>query len=169
MRAAWLRAILILPGNVLVTIPAVLLYVTGYRWPEESRLPWVIAGAFQFAAGFLLAAWTMRLFASIGKGTAAPWNPPRKLVVAGPYRHVRNPMITSVLAMLAGEAMFLGSAAIAVWFGVFFLVNALYFPLVEEKELERRFGGNYVHYKQNVPRWLPRITAWTPPAPWEDQ
>ena len=167
MKTAWLRTILILPGNVLVTIPALLLYFTGYQWPEGNRLPWWVGGGVLLAAGLALAIWTMRLFAARGQGTAAPWNPPRRLVVAGPYRHVRNPMITSVLAMLAGEALVTGSAAVAVWLGVFFLVSSLYFPLVEEKELERRFGVEYTEYKRNVPRWLPRLTAWTPPESWE--
>ena len=167
MNAAWLRAILILPGNVLVTVPSLLLYFTGYRWPDESRWPLVAAGIALCASGLLLAVWTMRLFARLGRGTAAPWNPPRRLVVAGPYRHVRNPMITSVLAMLAGEALILESGVIAIWLGVFFLVNVLYFPLVEEKELIKRFGEDYRLYRSNVPRWLPRPTAWFPPLPGE--
>ena len=167
MTAAWLRAILILPGNVLVTVPALLLYFTGYRWPGEGRLPWLIAGGALLALGLALAVWTMRLFATRGQGTAAPWNPPKRLVVAGPYLHVRNPMMTSVFTMLAGETLATGSPALAVWFGVFFLANAIYLPLVEEKELERRFGVEYAEYRKNVPRWLPRLSAWTPPEVWE--
>jgi protein-S-isoprenylcysteine O-methyltransferase Ste14 len=127
----------------------------------------VAAGIALCASGLLLAVWTMRLFARVGRGTAAPWNPPRRLVVAGPYRHVRNPMITSVLAMLAGEALILESGVIAIWLGVFFLVNVLYFPLVEEKELIKRFGEDYRLYRSNVPRWLPRPTAWFTPLPGE--
>ena len=167
MATAWLRAILILPGNVLVTIPALLLYFTGYEWPGGDRLPQTIGGAALILAGLWLAAWTMLLFALVGQGTPAPWNPPKRLVVSGPYRHVRNPMITSVLAMLGGEALLAGSAAIAIWLGVFFLINVVYFKLVEEKKLEQRFGGEYTEYRRNVPRWLPRLSAWTPPVPWE--
>ena len=169
MNSAWIRAILILPGNVLVTIPELLLYFTGYQWPEENRLPWLIAGGVLFAAGLALAIWTMRLFAVLGKGTAAPWDPPKRLVVAGPYRHVRNPMITSVLTMLVGEFLILSSTVIAIWFGVFLLIQILYFPLVEEKELERRFGDDYVEYRKNVPRWIPRISAWIPAEASEKQ
>ena len=168
MTAAWLRAILILPGNVLVTIPVLLLYLTGYQWPEESRWPWIVAGGALFAAGLALAVWTMRLFAVRGRGTAAPWNPPKRLVVAGPYRHVRNPMMTSVFTMLAGETLVTGSFVLAIWFGVFFLVNAIYLPWVEEKELERRFGNDYLEYRRNVPRWLPRLSAWMPPEAGEE-
>ena len=66
-------------------------------------------------AGFALWVWTVRLFARIGRGTLAPWDPTERLVVEGPYAHVRNPMITGVLAVLLGEALIFGSTAIAIW------------------------------------------------------
>jgi hypothetical protein len=65
-------------------------------------------------------------------------------------------MITSLLLLLAAEALFLTSWALAGWLLVVFLANAVYFPLVEEKTLERRFGDQYQLYKANVPRWIPR-------------
>jgi len=172
MKAAWVRAIVILPGNVLIVIPAIVLCFTGWRWPGMDgvwRWLGLAAGGVLFALGFSLAVWTMRLFATRGKGTAAPWNPPKHLVVAGPYTHVRNPMISSVLMMLAGEALVLGSWPLAALLGVFFLMNALYFPLFEEKDLAKRFGEDYMLYKKNVPRWLPRLSAWTPPERRDDE
>jgi protein-S-isoprenylcysteine O-methyltransferase Ste14 len=95
-----------------------------------------------------------------GKGTPAPWDPPKSLVIQGPYRYVRNPMITGVLFMLLAEAIFFKSLPIAVWMIVFFLGNAVYFPLVEERGLEQRFGDDYWKYKTHVPRWIPRLRAW---------
>jgi protein-S-isoprenylcysteine O-methyltransferase Ste14 len=86
----------------------------------------------------------------------------RKLVVEGPYRHVRNPMITGVMSILLGEAVGLGSPPLLIWFALFFTVNAVYMPLVEEPGLARRFGDDYAVYKRNVPRWLPRPRPWTP-------
>ncbi|MDR0392209.1 MAG: hypothetical protein LBH59_09910, partial [Planctomycetaceae bacterium] len=86
----WIRTTIILPINVLVFIPAILLYVTGYRWEAVNPVFGVI-GVVLFIFGLIFAGWTMRLFATRGKGTAAPWNPPKKLVVSGPYKHVRNP------------------------------------------------------------------------------
>jgi protein-S-isoprenylcysteine O-methyltransferase Ste14 len=115
------------------------------------------------ALGLTLAASTVRLFSTRGRGTPAPWDPPRKLVVQGPYRHVRNPMISAVLAMLAAEALLLQALPLAAWMAFFFAANAVYFPLVEEQGLERRFGDDYRVYKANVPRWIPRLTPWTPP------
>ena len=106
--------------------------------------------------------WTATLFARIGKGTLAPWDPTARLVVAGPYRHVRNPMISGVLAVLLGEAALFGSLPLLVWFGAVFALNAIYFPLVEEPGLRERFGEDYERYRANVPRWLPRFRPWEP-------
>ncbi|MDR2695694.1 MAG: isoprenylcysteine carboxylmethyltransferase family protein [Deltaproteobacteria bacterium] len=156
----WILPILLLPMNALVFIPALTLYLTGYR--REAGHPLCLAaGCLLLLAGMGLAAWTMRLFHAIGRGTAAPWDPPRHLVVAGPYRHVRNPMLTSVFAMQAAEALLLNSWAIFILLVVFVVANLLYFPLVEEKNLEKRFGDAYRKYRRNVPRWIPRLRPWS--------
>jgi protein-S-isoprenylcysteine O-methyltransferase Ste14 len=105
---------------------------------------------------------TVSLFATVGDGALAPWDPPRRLVVRGPYRYVRNPMISGVLSILLGEAILLGSVPLLVWFVIFFTLNALTMPLIEEPLLESRFGSEYVTYKRNVPRWIPRLKPWTP-------
>ena len=102
--------------------------------------------------------WTVRLFARIGRGTLAPWDPTERLVVEGPYAHVRNPMITGVLAVLFGEALIFGSTAIAIWAAIFAVVNHVFFLAYEEPAVERRFGEEYRRYKANVPRWIPRRT-----------
>lgn len=160
------RPLIILPGTVLVIVPAVLLWVTrGSAFEAETahfddlRL-WlaVLLGS----VGLLLATWTCRLFINVGEGTPAPWDPPRKLVVRGAYRHVRNPMISGVLFLLAAEALVFNSWPLLGWLVMFFLANAIYFPLSEEKDLERRFGEDYRRYKANVPRWIPRLRPWQP-------
>jgi protein-S-isoprenylcysteine O-methyltransferase Ste14 len=69
-------------------------------------------------------------------------------------------MITSVLTMQIAEALLLNSWLIFGLFLLFFVGNMIYFPLFEEKDLEKRFGESYREYKHNVPRWIPRITAW---------
>jgi protein-S-isoprenylcysteine O-methyltransferase Ste14 len=121
-----------------------------------------LLGIALIAAGFAFWVWTVRLFARIGRGTLAPWDPPQHLVVTGPYRHVRNPMITAVLAVLLGEAALFGSPRLLIWAAIFFAVTYAVFPLYEEPDLERRFGEEYRDYKRNVPRWLPRRTPWSP-------
>ena len=69
-------------------------------------------------------------------------------------------MITSVLLMLGSESLLLGSWHLAGWMLVFFLGNALYFTFVEEPGLQRRFGDDYLRYKANVPRWIPKRRPW---------
>ncbi|MDR1375468.1 MAG: isoprenylcysteine carboxylmethyltransferase family protein [Holosporaceae bacterium] len=155
----WIEAVIWLPFNVLVIIPAVVLYFTDYSW-ELNNFCWLIVGTILLISGLFLAGWTMRLFAEKGKGTAAPWNPPKKLVVAGPYCHVRNPMITSVLMMLLAESLLLNSWHIFILFILFLIGNVIYFPLFEEKDLRKRFGEDYEVYRRNVPRWIPRLTKW---------
>ncbi len=161
---AYIKAIVMLPGTVLVLVPAVILVFTGidvcFAEPTLAGLFFFWTATFCAAAGMGLAGWCMTLFHRRGHGTPAPWDPPRRLVVAGPYRHVRNPMIISVLLMLAAEALLWRSLALAVWWGIFFLGNCLYFPLVEEPGLVNRFGDDYREYRANVPCWIPRCKAW---------
>jgi len=161
------RAIALLPGVVVVLVPLVILIGSepniGWGLGKGAAVLTVLLGLSLVAIGFALWLWTVRLFAGFGKGTLAPWDPPRSLVVEGPYRHVRNPMITAVLAVLAGEAVLLGSPSLLVWFALFLAINYVFFRLYEEPGLERRFGEDYRTYKRNVPRWLPRRTPWTPP------
>ena len=163
-----LITVLILPGTALVFVPVLFLWATidlepGLKFAGLGNVEFWI-GLAAWLIGLGLAVWTVRLFVIQGQGTPAPWDPPQKLVVAGPYRHVRNPMITAVLLMLVAESLFLQSSAIAAWLIIFFIINGVYFPLSEEKGLERRFGEDYLRYKRNVPRWLPRLSPWIDPG-----
>jgi len=155
---------LALPFMVLVVIP-LLLHQVDYDWRLFDALPWWghgIAGV-SLATGLSLAVATMRDFATRGQGTPAPWDPPQKLVLSGPYRYVRNPMISGVFFLLLAEAIWLhGSLPAVVWGLVFVCINLLYIPLLEEKELHRCFGGDYAEYCRHVPRWLPRLTSYRP-------
>jgi protein-S-isoprenylcysteine O-methyltransferase Ste14 len=159
------RAVLLLPCTVTIAIPALILW-----WTGEVNIGWSLDGAAAalppllgvalLAVGLVLVAWTIWLFSKVGEGTLAPRDPTAKLVVRGPYRHVRNPMISGVAFVLAGEATLLGSKALALWFAAVVLVNAIYIPLVEEPGLRRRFGAEFDAYAASVPRWLPRVTPW---------
>jgi protein-S-isoprenylcysteine O-methyltransferase Ste14 len=159
------RAIALLPGMVTVVVPAILLWLgpgPDLGWGGPLAALAVAAGAALITAGLALWIWTVRLFARIGRGTLAPWDPTSTLVVAGPYGLVRNPMITAVLAVLLGEAALLGSATLLAWAAAFFAVNWAFFVLHEEPELERRFGEQYRRYRRHVPRWIPRRRPWQP-------
>jgi protein-S-isoprenylcysteine O-methyltransferase Ste14 len=143
----------LLPGTVTVVVPALIVWLGGVNIePMTAALAAVLV-----ALGLALVVWTVRLFIKVGEGTLAPWDPTSQLVVRGPYRYVRNPMITGVATMLAGEALFFRSWGIAIELAVFVAVNAIYFPLVEEPGLRRRFGVEYDEYCARVPRWLPRV------------
>ena len=151
------RAVLLLPFTVTVVVPGIVLWRTGV---EVSAWPLAVAGAALISLGLALLAWTLALFARIGRGTLSPWDPTTRLVVAGPYRHVRNPMISGVLAVLLGESSVFASLPLLLWFAAVLAVNAVYFPLVEEPGLRRRFGAEYDRYRANVPRWIPRFRPW---------
>jgi protein-S-isoprenylcysteine O-methyltransferase Ste14 len=162
-----LKTIIILPGTVLVFVPTVILIATyNTRFSFELIGPdrllfW--PGLAAAGLGLIMAFWAVTLFTKFGQGTPAPWDPPEKLVILGPYRFVRNPMITSVLFMLLAEALLLQSWPIFMWLLVFFLLNCIYFPLFEERSLEKRFGADYQEYKKHVPRWIPRLSPWAQP------
>ncbi len=116
-----------------------------------------LGGLALLVAGFLLFAGSLRRFATEGEGTLAPWDPPRRLVITGLYRYVRNPMITGVVTILLGETAVLLSPAIGRWAVAFFIINAAYIPLVEEPMLVARFGEPYRDYCRRVPRLVPRL------------
>lgn len=159
------KAVLILPGTALVYIPLLIQWFTG-GWPFGRSLggplAWIVAAILALPA-FALAFETTRLFLTVGKGTPAPWDPPQRFVVSGPYRYVRNPMLTSVVLMVLAEAAAFGSLALLGWAVAFFLINTVYFAFVEEPGLERRFGNAYRHYKASVPRWIPRLRPFQTP------
>jgi protein-S-isoprenylcysteine O-methyltransferase Ste14 len=94
--------------------------------------------------------------------TLAPWDPPRRLVVRGPYRFVRNPMISGVIFVLFGEALGTRSVLLTVWAAAFLLVSVVYTTWLDESQLEARFGDEYRRYLRGVPRFLPRLRPWSP-------
>ena len=159
-------AILLLPFVAVVIVPFWLLHnfaAGDTRWGDVSSIVWLprTAGIGLLVVGFALFSSCVILFGRVGRGTLAPWDPTRNLVAVGPYRFVRNPMISGVAMMLAGEALLWGSWVIALWVCTFVLINNTYFVLSEEPGLERRFGESYRVYRANVPRWIPRTRPWS--------
>jgi protein-S-isoprenylcysteine O-methyltransferase Ste14 len=150
----------------IIVIPMILAGVfgksPGWNLPNLLNLVPITVGFSLVAAGLTLMAKTITLFANLGQGTLAPWDPPQKLVVKGVYRHVRNPMISGVASILLGETLLLGSLPQFIWFLLFAAANAIYIPSSEEPGLLKRFGRDYEIYRTNVPRWIPRLTPWTP-------
>jgi protein-S-isoprenylcysteine O-methyltransferase Ste14 len=158
------RSLIILPSTALVLIPTVILVGSkNWKCPPQLASPtelWFWLALLSAGIGLTLTSWSIALFMQVRKGTPAPWEPPQKLVIRGPYRYVRNPMITGALFILLAEAMLFHSWPVAMWTAIFFVSNTIYFSLSEEKGLEKRFGDAYRVYKAHVPRWIPRLRAW---------
>lgn len=146
---------------VIIIIPLVILVFTYNKFSWHLNfllilLP-IIFGSLLIIFGIYLLVITNKLFHTIGKGTLAPWNPPKKLVVIGPYKYIRNPMIGAVIIILLGETLISGSVILFSWFVIFFIINIIYFKYSEEPVLVKRFGGDYKKYKETVPMFTPKF------------
>jgi protein-S-isoprenylcysteine O-methyltransferase Ste14 len=160
-----LLSIAILPFTVTVLIPLWIArrYGVGFSiGATPGQLLLQVAGVLILGLGLGLFFASLKRFATEGKGTLAPWDPPRNLVVTGVYRYVRNPMISGVVLVLVGEALLLRSTPHGRWAALFLLINALYIPLFEEPLLAAKFGDRYREYCRHVPRLLPRVRPWEP-------
>ena len=143
-------------GFVLVFLPARVLAGAGVTRPVVAGLP-QIAGTLLGGAGGALALWCVLAFAFVGRGTPAPFDPPRRLVVRGPYDRVRNPMYLGATLALAGAALFYRSSALFGYAGLFLALAHLFVLGYEEPALRRTFGAEYHAYCGRVGRWWPRL------------
>jgi len=153
-----LIAVLALPLMVIVVIPLSLHATLPMQLTEpifEFHGQFILAIIIGLI-GFALLYAANLLFVRQGQGTLAPWSPPKKLVVQGPYQYMRHPMISGVLLILLGELIYLSSWAAVIWFFFFLAANLIYIPLLEEKILLQRFGEEYQRYREQVPSWIPR-------------
>jgi protein-S-isoprenylcysteine O-methyltransferase Ste14 len=122
--------------------------------PEGARLPLSIA---VMAVGAILTLWSAAHFLT-ARGTPVPFNPPPTVVTTGPYRHVRNPMLTGVFVLLLGVGLLLGSPSLVlVFLPLFIAFNVWELKHIEEPELVRRLGDAYVAYRNRTPMFLPRF------------
>jgi len=149
-----LLAFLILPGLAAFITP-----------PLLARLdPWqgnpVAAGWGVIGLGALLLLWCVRDFYVSGKGTLAPWDPPRKLVVVGLYRFIRNPMYIGVLTLVAGWSLLYASPLLAGYTLALALGFHIRVVAFEEPWLSKQFGDDWQRYRAHVGRWWPRATPW---------
>ncbi len=143
-------------GLVLIYVPARLLSWSGIVRPAAIEVQQV-AGMVIGAASAVVALWCIFTFASVGRGTPAPFDPPRRLVIQGPYRFVRNPMYIGAGLALAGAALFYESLPLLGYTGLFFLATHLLVLWYEEPTLRRTFGQEYEAYCGRVRRWWPSV------------
>lgn len=141
-------------GLVLIYLPARVLSWSGLVRPEEIGAQHVVGMIFGLA-GAALALWCVYTFAHAGKGTPAPFDPPRRLVIQGPYRYVRNPMYIGAVLALASAALYFWSLPLLGYAAIFFLATHLFVVWYEEPTLRRTFGHEYEEYRRDVRRWWP--------------
>lgn len=144
-----LLAFLALPGIVAIAIPT---WITA-RALQRGEAAHLVA-LLPLLAGFILLVWCVRDFYVAGKGTLAPWEPPRHLVTVGLYRHSRNPMYVAVALMLIGWSLLTMSRALAIY--TCFVIAAFHLRVLlhEEPFLARTHGAAWDEYRSRVPRWL---------------
>lgn len=119
-----------------------------------------LAGVLLIAAGVPVILDSFARFALQGLGTPAPVLPTKHLVITGLYRYVRNPMYVGVTSTILGQGLLLGSKRILDYGFVVWLAFHLFVLAYEEPRLRSTFGGEYAEFRSNVPRWIPRLTAW---------
>ncbi|MFZ0632528.1 MAG: isoprenylcysteine carboxylmethyltransferase family protein [Acidobacteriaceae bacterium] len=143
-------------GFLLLWLPARLLNATGIHRPAHFAAV-EFAGLLLGTFGALLALWCVVAFISLGKGTPAPFDAPRRLVVRGPYHFVRNPMYMGAALALAGAALVYHSLALLAYAVVFLVGFHLFVVFYEEPHLRHTFGADYSAYCAHIHRWWPSL------------
>jgi protein-S-isoprenylcysteine O-methyltransferase Ste14 len=146
----------LVPGTVAVYVPHLLVASPGSRAMlslgafHYAGLVFILVGALIY----LRCAWD---FAFAGKGTPAPVDPPKELVVRGLYNYVRNPMYVGVMSVIVGQAIWFEARVLFAYAAFCFLLFFAFVFLYEEPVLRRKFGESYERYCDRVPRWIPRL------------
>lgn len=149
---------------VLFLLPGQILDWAGVSRPPDTGAMQVV-GAFLGVAGLVLALWCVVSFAVIGRGTPAPFDPPRRLVIRGPYRLVRNPMYIGAGTALAGAALYFRTWWLTAFVLGFLVVTHVFVVVYEEPTLRRLFGDEYIAYCASVRRWWPTVPSRPPDRP----
>jgi len=150
--------IILVPGTVFLLVPYLLLAKNVPRpagWVNWLAIVPCVVGALII----LTCAWD---FAVLGQGTPAIVDPPKSLVVSGPYRFVRNAMYVGVDLVLLSEAWLFSSIGLLLYALLFVIGFHLFVVFYEEPTLRKKFGASYQEYCRAVPRWIPRLTPWSP-------
>lgn len=127
---------------------------------ELTSGPLLALGVALIALGVALMLWCWTEFARRGRGTPAPFDPPRRLVVAGPYRYVRNPMYVAAILVILGQAALYASLPLVEYAVVFAGLSFAFVVVYEEQTLAQRFGADYAAYRRAVRRWIPRLSPY---------
>jgi len=153
-----LTFVIVAPGSLLVFLPYLLLSGTHARTVRDRPAALLVAAIFM-ATGIVILVWCVWNFARVGRGTPAPIDPPRNLVVTGAYRYVRNPMYLAVGTILFSETILFRSGALLFYMLLCCVGFHLFVVFYEEPTLRRRFGASYVAYCGTTFRWLPHLRS----------
>jgi protein-S-isoprenylcysteine O-methyltransferase Ste14 len=148
----------LLPGVFAGYIPWRYFGLRSVTLDSQRPLHWV--GLLAIVVGVVFLALCILEFARSGRGTLSPLDPPRALVIRGPYRYVRNPMYLSVTLIVLGEVLLIQSRSLLAYWVIWFAVVNLFVRGYEEPWLRRQFGAAYDRYTASVGRWLPRLRPW---------
>jgi len=152
-----IKAMILFPLNVMGVIPLLILWFSQKLELYQFKIIPTVSGVILIIVGLYIIWITVSLFTDYGKGTPAPYSPPKILVKIGIYGYVRNPMMIGVWFVLAGETSVFMCLEMLIWFFIFFLGSIFVVTIWEERNLENKFGETYREYKKNVPRWIPQI------------
>jgi protein-S-isoprenylcysteine O-methyltransferase Ste14 len=153
----WLRTALftlLVPGTVLGLVPFVLIATN--RGPRFNLGAAHLTGTMLLMAGVAIIVWCFIDFVRQGNGTPAPYDPPRRLVVAGLYKYARNPQYVGVIFVALSEAVLSGRTLLFGYAAFLAVGYHLFVRFYEEPTLRRIFGEDYIQYCAVVSRWLPR-------------
>lgn len=151
-------------GAILFCLIVFVFVIAALQLDRLFGLTDIFPGAFKFllsiplfSISFLFIGWSVLIFLK-EKGTPVPINPPPKLVTIGPYAYTRNPMLTGVFALLLGFGILFGSVSLLfVFTPLFILFNYWELKVIEEAELVKRLGQDYIEYRKMTPMFIPRI------------
>lgn len=146
------------PGSACFVVPYLILWALHIPLAPPAGLGQVLA-CLVIALGAFMVVWVSTAFVRKGHGTPIPVDPPKRLVIQGLYRYVRNPMYVGAVLIVLGEALYFWSAWLLVYATVLWAVLHTALVVFEEQQLKDRFGGEYEQYLKAVPRWIPRIPA----------
>jgi protein-S-isoprenylcysteine O-methyltransferase Ste14 len=159
------RRAIMTPIGAIIFFGIVVLFVFASFWvdkwlafPHCGSSSWSLGlSVFMLVIGWLIMFWPVIAFFST-RGTPVPFNPPPKLITTGLYAYIRNPMLLGMFIFMLGLGVLFGSLSLIFIFTPLFIVlNVLYLKAIEEKEMEKKFGRDYLEYKKKVPMFIPRF------------
>ena len=143
---------ILLPGTVAGLVPY--LIAKNHSVSFQITSPLHLLGVIIFMIGFVLMVHCIFRFAIEGRGTLAPVDATKVLVVTGLYRYLRNPMYLGVITMLLGESIYIQSVIMWIYILIVFIAFNIFIFWIEEPRLKRDFGDEYIRYCQKVRRWI---------------